>query len=161
MWDSQPAGTDAELQAFDEPEDECRKSAESATKPRFELVPWPAIEEITQVLTFGAAKYEDNNWTRGARWGRYFAALCRHIFAWWGGENKDPETGFSHLAHAGCCVLFLLSYEQNGWGTDDRFRGPDRQAFRKDDGAAPSADEDLARRLRDLGLLRDDHRRVG
>lgn len=119
---------------FDEPEGECRKSAESAVKPRFDLVPWPAIEEIAEVLTFGAAKYEDNNWARGARWGRYFAALCRHIFAWWGGEDRDPETGYSHLAHAGCNLIFLMEYSRNSWGADDRFRGPDNQQLKKCDG---------------------------
>lgn len=123
--------------AFDEPEGECRKSAESAAKARFDLVPWTAIEEIAQVLTFGAAKYDDNNWCRGARWGRYFRALCSHIFKWWRRENggRDEETGYSHLAHAGCCLIFLMEYERNGWGTDDRFRGPDGSAFVKHDKA--------------------------
>jgi len=116
-----------------EPEGEARKSAESATKPRLELVPWAAVSEIAEVLTFGAAKYDANNWCRGARWGRYFAALCRHIFAWWSGEEKDPETGKSHLAHAGCCLLFLMEYQRNGWGSDDRFKGPDNQPFVKHD----------------------------
>lgn len=119
---------------FDEPDGEARKSAESAVKPRLDLVPWASIEEIAEVLTFGARKYEDNNWARGARWGRYFAALCRHIFAWWRGEDKDSETGLSHLAHAGCCLIFLMEYSRNGWGTDDRFRGPDSQRFVKHDG---------------------------
>ena len=39
-------------------------------KTRFELTPWAAIEEITDVLTYGADKYEANNWCRGAEWGR-------------------------------------------------------------------------------------------
>ena len=120
--------------SFDEPPGEARKSSESAAKPRLDLVPWPAVEQIAEVLTYGAAKYDDNNWARGARWGRYFAALCRHLFAWWGGENLDPETGLSHLAHAGCCLLFLMSYQRNGWGTDDRFTGPDQQPWVKGDG---------------------------
>ena len=119
---------------FDEPPGEARKSSESAAKPRLDLVPWPAVEQIAEVLTYGAAKYDDNNWARGARWGRYFAAMCRHLFAWWGGENLDPETGLSHLAHAGCSLLFLMSYQRNGWGTDDRFTGPDQQPWVKDDG---------------------------
>jgi hypothetical protein len=116
-----------------EPNGEARKSAESATKPRLELVPWAAVTEIAEVLTFGAEKYDANNWCRGARWGRYFAALCRHIFAWWSGEEKDPETGKSHLAHAGCCLFFLMEYQRNGWGSDDRFKGPDTLPFVKYD----------------------------
>jgi hypothetical protein len=104
-------------------------------KTRLELIPFAAIEEIGEVLTYGAIKYEANNWCRGARWGRYFAALCRHIFAWWRGEDKDPETGFSHLAHAGCCLLFLMEYQRNGWGEDDRFTGPDDTPFMKHDDA--------------------------
>ena len=126
---------------FDEPAGEARKSAESATKPRLDLVPWAEIEAIAQVLTYGAAKYDDNNWRRGSRWGRYFAALCRHAFAWWGGEDRDPETGLSHLAHAGCCLLFLMAYQRNRWGTDDRFRAPDAEQFVKHDGAPSTLTE--------------------
>lgn len=126
------SSSEASAEAW-EPPGECRKSAESATKPRLELVPWAAVDEIAQVLTFGAAKYDANNWCRGARWGRYFAALCRHIFAWWRGENRDPETGLSHLAHAGCCLLFLMEYQRNNWGSDDRFTGPDNKPFTKYD----------------------------
>jgi hypothetical protein len=131
-----PPSPEAAEPAFDEPEGECRKSAESASKPRLELVPFDVIEEIAEVLTYGASKYEANNWTRGARWGRYFAAMLRHGFAWWRGEDRDPETGFSHLAHLGCNLIFLMSYQRHGWGEDDRFRGPDNKPFTKHDGAA-------------------------
>jgi hypothetical protein len=120
--------------AFDEPAGECRKSADSAGKARLDLVPPAAIEQIAQVLTFGAGKYGDNNWCRGARWGRYYSALLRHVFAWWRGENLDPETGLSHLAHAGCCLLFLMEYQRNDWGSDDRFTEPDGAEFIKHDG---------------------------
>lgn len=136
-----PVGEDPPKPAptFDEPHGECRKSAESSSKPRLELVPFDVIEEIAQVLTFGAEKYDANNWCRGARWGRYFAALLRHLFAWWRGEDLDPETGLGHLAHAGCCLVFLMSYQRHGWGTDDRFRKPDGLPFIKHDGATNDA----------------------
>lgn len=103
-------------------------------KTRFDLIPFRAVGEIADVLAYGAEKYSANNWCRGTEWGRYFSALCRHIFAWWGGEDRDPETGFSHLAHAGCCLLFLMEYQRNAWGTDDRFTGPDGEDFTKFDG---------------------------
>ena len=108
-----------------------------AAKTRLDLLPVGALRQIAEVLTFGAAKYSANNWARGTDWSRYYAALQRHLFAWWEGEDRDPETGASHLAHAGCCLLFLLEYERHGWGCDDRFRGPDGTAFTKADGRAP------------------------
>jgi hypothetical protein len=32
----------------------------------------------------------------------------------------DPETGFSHHWHAGCCVIILIAYEIRKVGRDDR-----------------------------------------
>lgn len=79
-------------------------------KIRWDLVPLTAVEEIAKVLTYGAAKYDANNWQNVAPFeARYFAALQRHLAAWRRGEEVDPESGIRHLAHAGCCLLFLLS----------------------------------------------------
>lgn len=80
-------------------------------KPRMELLPREGLEEIAKVLTFGAAKYDAHNWRKGMAWSRLAGACARHLFAWVAGENKDPESGLSHLAHAGCCIVFLLTYE--------------------------------------------------
>jgi hypothetical protein len=85
-------------------------------KNRLDLVPFDAVEEIGKVLTFGSKKYEDRNWELGIGYGRVFGAAMRHLTTWFmskvtGVSSTDPETGLSHLAHAGCCVLFLLSYE--------------------------------------------------
>lgn len=62
----------------------------------------------------------NRNWEKGMDWSRPFSALHRHLEAWWNGENHDPETGYSHLWHAGCCILFLIAYERRGIGKDDR-----------------------------------------
>jgi hypothetical protein len=84
------------------------------------LLPPDAVEQIVAVLEFGAKKYGDRNWEEGMAWSRPFSALMRHMWAWWGGEHRDPETGLSHLAHAGCCILFLLAYERRNIGVDNR-----------------------------------------
>lgn len=89
-------------------------------KLRYELLPPELLEEVARVLTFGAHKYSARNWELGMAWSRPFAALMRHMWAWWRGEEKDPETGYSHLSHAACCIAFLLSYEARNVGTDDR-----------------------------------------
>lgn len=105
---------------------------DDAGKVRIELFPGDALFAISQVLTFGAAKYADRNWEKGMSWGRVFGAAMRHLWAWWQGRGPatrnfalgelDSETGFSHLWHAGCCVVFLISYEERRVGLDDRPR---------------------------------------
>lgn len=78
-------------------------------KPQWNLLPWLAVEEVVKVLTFGAKKYAPDNWRRVAdARNRYSAAALRHISAFMRGEEQDPETGLHHLAHATCCLLFLL-----------------------------------------------------
>jgi len=89
-------------------------------KIRLELFPTEALNEIGKILTFGAKKYSDWNWAKGFKWSRLIGASLRHLLAWKAGVNKDEETGISHLAHLGCCVLFLLQHELKGLGTDDR-----------------------------------------
>ena len=99
-------------------------------KPRWDLLPPELMEQTALVLGFGAHKYGNRNWEKGMSWGRPFAALMRHMWAWWRQENggKDAETGYSHLAHAACCLAFLIAYEQRQTGEDDRPVAQDRKA---------------------------------
>lgn len=73
-------------------------------------------------MGFGAKKYEDYGWAAGLDHSRVYAAILRHLFAYWRGENNDPESGESHLAHAGCGIMFLLTYKINDIGRDDRHK---------------------------------------
>jgi hypothetical protein len=91
-----------------------------AGKDPWHLCPWDAVRCIIKVLAFGAKKYAPRDWERGMDWSRPYAALMRHLTAWWEGEHQDHETGYSHLWHAGCCILFLIAYELRNIGTDDR-----------------------------------------
>lgn len=93
---------------------------DDAGKLPYHLLPSDAVEEVLRVLDFGSRKYAPRNWEKGMVWSRPFSALMRHMWAWWRGENRDPETGLSHLAHAGCCILFLLDYYGRAAGKDDR-----------------------------------------
>ena len=82
-------------------------------KPDYTLLPWGSVEEIVKVLDLGAKKYARDNWKlvdNGKT--RYLAASFRHMAAYTQGQQNDPETGLSHMAHAGCCILFLLALEQ-------------------------------------------------
>ncbi len=93
-----------------------------AGKPPVGLISSIALIEIAKVLEFGSRKYDSHNWRKGIHWQRVIDASLRHILAFNNGEDKDPESGLSHLAHAACCLVFLLEYEQRKQEFDDRFK---------------------------------------
>ncbi len=95
-----------------------------ADKVQLELIPPEALYEIGKVLTFGAKKYDAHNWRQGMKWTRLIGACLRHIFSWLSPleSDTDPESGLNHLAHAGCCIVMLLSYQQGGESEDDRYK---------------------------------------
>lgn len=89
-------------------------------KPRMDLISPVALEELAKVLTHGAKKYSAWNWSNGIAYTRVLAALLRHIYAYLRGEDKDPETGLSHIAHAMCNCMFLLHFDKFRREFDDR-----------------------------------------
>lgn len=94
-------------------------------KTRLELVPTEAISALGEILTFGLSKgYPARNWEQGMDWGRTYGSLQRHLNAWWGGEDRDKESGKSHLHHAITRIAMLIAYEERKVGKDDRpFKG--------------------------------------
>jgi Domain of unknown function (DUF5664) len=86
---------------------------DDANKPRWSLLPWEPLRSVVEVLTQGAVRYGDNNWqvVPNSR-DRYFSACQRHLTAWWSGEQDDSGDKLPHLAHAICCLLFLLWFDQ-------------------------------------------------
>lgn len=86
------------------------------------LLSTEALLQTAAVLKFGADKYHAHNWRDGFAWSRPLAAAMRHIMAFNDGENKDPESGLSHLAHAACCIMFLLEFEKTHPNLDDRYK---------------------------------------
>lgn len=83
-----------------------------SNKPRYSLLPENTVLNVVQVLEYGAIKYEVNNWQKvpDART-RYYDAAMRHIDDWWNGSEIDEESSLPHLAHAICCLLFLLWFD--------------------------------------------------
>lgn len=82
-------------------------------KNRLDLIEPRFIEGVGEVLTFGAKKYEPNNWQKVEdAENRYYAAALRHLMAWRRGEKIDLESGLSHLKHAATNIMFLLHFEE-------------------------------------------------
>lgn len=106
-------------------------AAKGSKLARFDLVPWGIVRELAEHFGRGARKYEDRNWERGYKWSLSFAALHRHLEAFWSGNDIDPdpelvdEDGVSrtrHIIAAAWHCLVLAWFSKYGVGTDDRPR---------------------------------------
>ncbi len=81
-------------------------------KPRYDLLPFSAMDEIARVLTVGAEKYGVENWREVEEaHRRYFAAAMRHMSEYQQGRVMDAETNLHALAHAACSLLFILAID--------------------------------------------------
>ena len=86
------------------------------------LVPPKAISEEAEVFGLGARKYGPYNWRDDAVSASvYYAAMLRHLFAWWDGEDVDAESGRTHLAHVRACAAILIDAAAHEKLNDDRY----------------------------------------
>lgn len=85
------------------------------------MLTWEMVEAVSKVRMFGAKKYGRNNFKQtGFKYTRSLAATLRHIFAFLSGEDNDPESGISHLAHAICCLEHCIYDSVHHPSNDDR-----------------------------------------
>lgn len=77
------------------------------------LLPMFAVEEVAKVMGFGASKYYRDSWRKVPEYKRrYIAAAYRHIMDYFFRRvTPDGESGLHHLAHAACCILFVLEMD--------------------------------------------------
>ncbi len=91
------------------------------TKPRMDLIPPEVLFALGEILSHGDEKHGERDWEENpSTWGKHFAALQRHLWAWWGREPCDPDTGKSHLNNALARISFLTALESRGLGEDTR-----------------------------------------
>lgn len=99
------------------------KGAVGATKCPLHLLPPDALRETAWVHKLGAEKYGPFNWrTHHVNATTYVAAIMRHLMAWSEGEDLDPESGRSHLAHIAASANILMDAQKHGSLIDDRVK---------------------------------------
>lgn len=87
----------------------------------FDLFSFAACAEVFQHVTTRPVKpYPKWNWTKGMAWSVPLGCVVRHALAWISGQQDDPETGKSHLAHIQCNLLMLKLYQKTYTEGDDR-----------------------------------------
>lgn len=90
---------------------------------RFDLIPVQPMIELAKHYGRGSRKYEDRNWEGGYAWSLSYGALCRHLFAFWDGENIDEETGTPHIIAVAWHALALAEFMNTHPELDDRPNG--------------------------------------
>jgi hypothetical protein len=91
---------------------------------RYDLIPVGALALVAKLYGRGAEKYAEHNWRRGYDWSKSYAALNRHLNAFWAGEDIDEEMQLPHLASVVFHTFALMTFMEEHPQFDDRFIGP-------------------------------------
>lgn len=109
-------------------------------KARFDLIPPKALFEIAEHYGVGAEKYAEHNFRKGYPWGHSFAALNRHLWAFWLGEDYDDETGSKHIISAAWHCIALSTFMDDHPELDNRYKFT-RQELEEENKIARIAEE--------------------
>ena len=90
---------------------------------RFDLIPVGPLTTLAELYGKGAEKYADRNWERGYDWSLSYAALQRHLTAFWGGQDNDPEHGLPHLASVAWHAFAMMEWANTHPEFDNRPKG--------------------------------------
>jgi hypothetical protein len=77
-------------------------------------------EHLPGCMALKIVQAGDRNWELGTNWSLNFAALQRHAWQWWNGEDLDEETQSNHLAAVAWHALVLLEFSDTHPELDDR-----------------------------------------
>lgn len=95
-------------------------------RARFDLIPVGPLWELAEHYGKGGEKYADRNWERGYDWHLSFSALMRHAWAFWDGEDIDPETGTKHIIAAAWQCFALAEFMDTHPEKDNRVKWQDQ-----------------------------------
>jgi|SRR3954463_3762959 len=98
---------------------------------RYDLIPPLPLNMLARHYGIGARKYADRNWEKGYKWSKSFAAMMRHAWLFWWGEDYDnhyancPEncvdhTGSHHLVAVAWHAFAMLEFARTCPQLDDR-----------------------------------------
>lgn len=90
-------------------------------KAPMSALPANVLAEVGVAMLEGATKYGRHNFRAvGVRASVYYDALMRHMFAWWEGEDIDPDSRMSHITKAISSLVVLRDSMIRGNLEDDR-----------------------------------------
>lgn len=134
------------------------KDVVGKTKPQLALIPPSALIEVAKVAKVGDDKYGPFNWREiPIEVMQYLHAMHRHLAAFLDGENNDPESNASHLAHVIQTCAIVLDAQACGTLIDNRPKpGPAADLIRAAT-KAPVESHDTTALHDDLGAVLVSH----
>lgn len=118
-----PAGWWSEARLSGEVRTTSSTGGQKGVKPeQYQSIPPEAERELAEHYAKGAAKYGDHNFRKGYEWSKSYSALRRHLRAFWGGEDIDPETGSKHIIAVAWHALTLATFMDEHPDFDDRYK---------------------------------------
>jgi hypothetical protein len=85
------------------------------------LLPAHSLQQTAWVHKLGSEKYGPYNWRKTSVCATtYISAIMRHLDAWRDGEDNDPESCISHIAHVAASCNILLDAQHCNKLNDDR-----------------------------------------
>ena len=84
-------------------------------KPQLSYVPAEQMRAVARALTYGAVKYERDNYRKGFPIASLCDSLLRHTFALLAGETHDPESGLHHVDMINANAGFLAVGIEADW----------------------------------------------
>jgi hypothetical protein len=91
------------------------KDVRAVGKRRWCLAPLHVLGEIVDVLQWAIERetpppYTRDSWRHIPNWREVYGdAILRHLTAWQGGQDFDPESGRLHVSHIGASVFILIA----------------------------------------------------
>ena len=95
-----------------------------------------AVKGLAEIQKVGEEKYGPYNFMKGCPASQSIDSGLRHLFAWWNGEDKDPETGVDHR-YAFLFNVLQLANNDDVEGFDDRPQGSKVSNHREDPSHQP------------------------
>lgn len=89
-------------------------------KLQYHLMPPKAYQAAADIMTGGAKKYNENNWT-GLKASRIISATYRHLNAFLSGNDLDNDSHAHHMHHVLANLLMLHHILNNFPEQDDRY----------------------------------------
>lgn len=91
-------------------------------KPATDLLPPDVLLAVAGLLAESAEKHEGRDINAPRPWGEDYAALLRHLLAFWAGEDVDRGSGRSQALHIAARALMLAASVLRHPEQDDRPR---------------------------------------